>query len=62
MITIPCASCVRQDDRWLVDNPDSVDPTEIQAAFHGVDRALQWLNGHNEIVVRVDITYAEDEW
>ena len=62
LITELCASYVRQDDRWLADDPDSVDTTEIQAAFDGIDQALQWLNDHEEIVARLGITYPEDKW
>jgi hypothetical protein len=62
LITELCASYVRQDDRWLAEDPDSVDTTEIQAAFDGIDHALQWLNNHKEIVTQLDITYPEDKW
>ncbi|WP_336337388.1 hypothetical protein [Haloarcula brevis] len=62
LITELCASYVRQDDRWLAEDPDSVDTTEIQAAFDGIDQALQWLNDHEEIVARLGITYPEDKW
>lgn len=62
VITEVCASFVRQDDRWIVNDPDSVDMTEIQSAFDGIERALQWLNNHNEIVERLKITYPEDKW
>lgn len=62
IITELCASYVRQDDRWIVEDPDSVDMTEIQSAFDGIDRALQWLNNHGEIVERLGITYPKDKW
>lgn len=62
IITEVCASYVRQDNRWIVDDPDSVDATEMQASFDGIERALQWLNDHEEIVARLDITYPEDKW
>lgn len=62
VITEICASYVRQDDRWMVGDPDSVDTTEIQAAFDGIERALEWLNDHGEIVARLGITYPEDKW
>ena len=57
-----CASYVRQDDRWMADDPDSVTTTEIQAAFDGIEEAIQWLNDHEEIVERLEITYPEDDW
>lgn len=62
VITELCASYVRQDDRWMVDDPDSVSTTEMQAAFDGIERALDWLNNHDEIVERLGITYPEDKW
>jgi len=62
IITELCASYVRQDDRWMADDPDSVTTTEIQAAFDGIEEAIQWLNDHEEIVERLEITYPEDEW
>lgn len=62
IITEICASLVRQDDRWIADDPDSVDTTEMQAASDGIDNAIQWLDDHEEIVERLDITYPEDKW
>lgn len=61
LITELCASYVRQDDRWLADDPDSIDTTEIQAAFDGIDQARQWLNDHEEIVALLEITYPENK-
>lgn len=62
VITELCASCVRQDDRWMVEDSDSMDSTEIQAAFDGIEEALWWLDDHEEIVERLGITYPEDKW
>lgn len=62
IITEVCASYVRQDDRWIVDDPDSVDATEMQASFDGIEQALHWLDDHEEITERLDITYPEDKW
>jgi hypothetical protein len=60
IITEVCASFIRQDDKWIVDDPDSFDTTDIQAAFDGKERALRWLNNHDHIVERLDISYPED--
>lgn len=62
VITELCASCLRQGDRWQVDDPDTFDTTEIEASFDAIDRALQWLNNHEDIVAHHDITNPEDEW
>lgn len=62
IVTELCASYVRQDDRWMVDDPSSVGATEMQAAFDGIERALEWLNNHDEIVEQLEITYPEDKW
>ena len=62
VISEVCASYVRQDERWIVDDPDSVDSTEMQAAFDGMDQALNWLSEHEEIIDRLNITYPEDKW
>lgn len=61
IITELCASYVRQDERWIADDPDTVDTTEIQAAFDGIERALWWLGNHEQIVERLEITYPEDK-
>ena len=61
VITEICASYVRQDDRWIVDDPDSVDMTEIQAAVDGKQEAHRWLDDHQEIVDTLNITYPEDK-
>ncbi|MFC6720232.1 hypothetical protein [Halobacteriaceae bacterium SHR40] len=62
IITEVCASFVRQDDRWIADDSDDVDTTEIQAAFDGIERAIWWLDDHRKIVERLHITYPEDKW
>ena len=62
VITKVCASYVRQDGRWMVDDPDSMGSTEIQAAFDGIEQALWWLDDHEEIVERLEISYPEDKW
>lgn len=46
----------------MVEDSDSMDSTEIQAAFDGIEEALWWLDDHEEIVERLGITYPEDEW
>ena len=61
IITEVCASIVRQDDRWIADDPDDVDTTEIQAAFDAIERANWWLDDHREIVERLNITVPEDK-
>jgi hypothetical protein len=61
IITELCASYLRQDDRWLVDDPDSLDMTDIQAGEDATNRARQWLNDHGDIVTQHNITYPEDE-
>ena len=60
IITELCASYLRQDDRWQVDNPDSVDMTEIQASVDAREQALQWLQNHQKIVYQLDITSPKD--
>lgn len=57
-----CASLVRQDERWMADDPDTVDTTEIQAAHDGIRKSIEWLNDHAEAVERVNISYPEDKW
>lgn len=61
IITELCASYLRQDDRWLVDDPDSLDMTDIYAGEDATNRARQWLNDHEDIVTQHNITYPEDE-
>lgn len=61
IITELCTSYLRQDDRWLVDDPDSLDMTDIHAGEDAADRARQWLNDHGDIVTQHNITYPEDE-
>lgn len=61
IITELCASLVRQDDRWIADDPDSVDTTQIQAAYDAIQQSRWWLNDHEEIVDRLDISYPEDK-
>jgi len=60
IITELCASYLRQDDRWRVDDPDSVDMTEIQTAVDARETALQWLQDHQTIVYQLDIRYPND--
>lgn len=62
LITELCASYLRQGDRWEADDPDTFDTTEIQASFDAVERALQWLNNHEDIVAQHEIIYPEDKW
>lgn len=56
-----CASYLRHEDRWMVDNPDRVTTTEMQAADDAAFIARRWLNDHQEIVQRLDITYPDDK-
>ena len=60
IITELCASYLRQDDRWQVGDPDSVDMTEIQASVDASEQALQWLQNHQKIVYQQEITYPKD--
>lgn len=46
----------------MVDDPDAMDATAIQDAYDGIEEALRWLNDHEEIVERLEITYPEDKW
>lgn len=54
------ASLIRQDDRWIADDPDSVDMTDIHAATDAIHQSHRWLNDHEEIVDRLNLTYPED--
>lgn len=55
------ASLIRQDDRWIADEPDSVDRTQVQAAMDAIHQSHRWLDDHEEIVDRLELTYPEDE-
>ena len=57
-----CASIVRQDDRWIADNPDSVGMTEIHAMEDAIHEAIRWLDEHADVVDRLDLTYSDDMW
>ena len=56
------ASLIRQEDRWIADDPDSVDMTDIHAATDAIHLSIRWLNDHEEIVDRLNLTYPEDKW
>lgn len=55
------ASLIRQDDRWIADDPDSVDRTQVQAAMDAIHQSQRWLDDHEEIVDRLELTYPEDK-
>jgi hypothetical protein len=55
------ASLIRQDDRWIADDPDSVDRTQVQAAMDAIHLSHRWLDDHEEVVDRLELTYPEDE-
>lgn len=62
IVTKIAASYVRQDDRWMIEDPDAAEAMDMNAAFEGIDESLRWLKNHEEIVERLAITYPEDEW
>jgi hypothetical protein len=57
-----CASYLRQDARWEVDEPDCLDMTEAQASMDAIQESLRRLDDHEDIVQRLDLTYPEDKW
>ena len=62
LIASVCASIVRQDDRWIADNPDSVGMTEIHAMEDAIHEAIRWLDDHEDIVDRLDLSYPDNKW
>ena len=62
LIASVCASIVRQEDRWIADNPDSVGMTEIHAMEDAIHEAIRWLDDHEDIVDRLDLSYPDNKW
>lgn len=62
LIASVCASIVRQDDRWIADNPDSVGMTEIHAMEDAIHEAIRWLDDHEDVVDRLGLSYPDDKW
>lgn len=56
-----CASIVRQDEEWIADDPDSVGMTDIHAMEDAIHEASSWLDAHEEVVNRLELTYP-DRW